>query len=98
MDDSDGYLGGILEKLQAVHLAACKQAKADPVALARRLFAWELGTSWGTFYGAAATYADVLGQKGLGDVPRQGHRRVGISVRFAGRLRGGLAAAQRGKF
>lgn len=65
MDDSDGHMGGILEQLQTLHLAACKQAKADPVALAKRLFAWELRTPWDTFYGAAATYSDVLGQSGL---------------------------------
>jgi uncharacterized Zn finger protein len=65
VDDSDGYMGGILEQLQTLHLAACKQAKPDPVALAKRLFAWELRTPWDIFYGAAATYADVLGPSGL---------------------------------
>jgi hypothetical protein len=65
MDDSDGHMGGILEQLQTLHLAACKQTNPDPVALAKRLFAWELRTPWDTFYGAAATYADVLGQTGL---------------------------------
>jgi tetratricopeptide (TPR) repeat protein len=65
VDDSGGHMGGILEQLQTLHLTACKQARPDPVALAKRLFAWELRTSWDTFYGAAATYADVLGQKGL---------------------------------
>lgn len=65
MDDSDGHIGGILEQLQTLHLAACKQAKPDPVALARRLFAWELRTPWDTFYGAAGMYADVLGKSGL---------------------------------
>jgi uncharacterized Zn finger protein len=33
--------------------------------LAKRLFEWELRTGYDTFYGAAATYADVLGEKGL---------------------------------
>ncbi len=33
--------------------------------LARRLFAWELCTDWDTFYGAAATYVNVLDEKGL---------------------------------
>jgi len=65
VDDSDGYMGGILEQLQTLHLAACKQAKPDPVALAKRLFAWELRTPWDTFYGAARTYAEVLGASGL---------------------------------
>jgi uncharacterized Zn finger protein len=65
MDDSDGHMSGILEQLQTLHLTACKQAKPDPEALAKRLFAWELRTEWDTFYGAAATYADILGTSGL---------------------------------
>lgn len=44
---------------------ACKRAKPDPEALAQRLFAWEMHTSWDTFFGAAATYAAVLGKPGL---------------------------------
>jgi uncharacterized Zn finger protein len=65
VDDSDGHVGGILEQLQTIHLAACKKAKPDPVALAKRLFAWELRTPWDTFYGAASAYAEVLGKAGL---------------------------------
>jgi hypothetical protein len=70
MDDSDGYMGGILEKLQSLHLAACKQAKPDPVALTKRLFAWELRTPWDTFFGAARTYAGVLGKAGMAEYRR----------------------------
>ncbi len=65
VDDSGGEMGGILERLQALHHRACKKAKADPETLARRLFAWELRTDWDVFYGAAQTYADVFGKKGL---------------------------------
>ncbi len=65
VDDSDGGMGGLLERLQALHHRACKKAKPDPETLARRLFAWELRTDWDTFYGAAQTYADVLGKQGL---------------------------------
>ena len=65
VDDSDGNMGGILERLQALHHKACKKAQPDPEVLARRLFVWELRTDWDTFFGAAATYADVLGKKGL---------------------------------
>lgn len=65
MDDSDGYMGGILERLQKIHHRACEQAQAEPEALAKRLFEWELATDWDTFYKAAETYADVLGEKGL---------------------------------
>lgn len=65
VDDSDGYMGGILERLQGLHLRACKKAKPDPEALAERLFEWELRAEWDTFFGAAERYAHVLGKKGL---------------------------------
>lgn len=65
MDDSDGYMGGIIEQLQEIHHKACIEAKPEPKALAKQLFEWELATGWDTFYGAANTYADVLGKEGL---------------------------------
>lgn len=65
VDDSDGNMGGILERLQDLHHRACKKTKPDPEALARRLFEWELRTDYDTFYGATEIYADVLGRKGL---------------------------------
>ena len=65
VDDSDGKMGGILARLQDLHYKACKKAKPDPLELAERLFEWELGTDYDIFYGAAATYAEVLGKKGL---------------------------------
>jgi len=65
MDDSDGYMGDVLERLQDVHHKACVHARAEPEALAKRLFEWELRTDWDTFHGVAETYADVLGEKGL---------------------------------
>jgi uncharacterized Zn finger protein len=64
-DDSDGYMGGILERLQEIHLKACKKARPDPEGLARRLFSWELRSDWGSFSGASETYAGVLGEKEL---------------------------------
>ena len=42
VDDSDGEMGGVLGRLQGVHLAACEVARPDPVVLAGRLFAWEV--------------------------------------------------------
>jgi uncharacterized Zn finger protein len=65
VDDSDGYMGGILERLQEIHHQACRKAKPDPEVLAKRLFEWELHLDWETFLGAAERYADVLGSKGL---------------------------------
>jgi uncharacterized Zn finger protein len=65
VDDSDGVMGSLLDRLQEIHHAACKKAKPDPVALAKRLFEWELRDEYDIFYGAAERYADVLGEKGL---------------------------------
>jgi len=65
IDDSGGYMGGILERLQELHHAACAKAKPDPEALSKRLFEWELRTDWDTFYGAAEKYSRILGEKGL---------------------------------
>ena len=65
MDDSDGYMGGILQRLQELHLAACQAAKPDPESLAERLFDWEMRTHFDTFFGAAKTYAGLLGERGL---------------------------------
>ena len=65
VDDSDGRMGGILERLQEIHLAACTKARPDPEILAKRLFQWELSTGYDTFYGALDAYSNVLGKKGL---------------------------------
>ncbi len=65
VDDSDGEMGNILERLQDLHHDACEKARPDPEALARRLFEWELRTDYDTFYGAAEIYASILGKKGL---------------------------------
>ena len=65
MDDSDGHTSDIKESLCDLHHAACLKARPEPVALAERLFEAELHSEWDTFFGAAATYADVLGAPGL---------------------------------
>jgi uncharacterized Zn finger protein len=65
VDDSNGEMGGILERLQDLHHRACRKAKPDPEALARRLFEWEMRTDYDTFYGAAEHYASIFGEKGL---------------------------------
>jgi uncharacterized Zn finger protein len=64
VSDSDGELYMAMERLQGLHLAACKKARPDPEALARRLFAFEVETGSDPFYGAAETYARILGKKG----------------------------------
>ncbi|MEN8179101.1 MAG: DUF6880 family protein [Pseudomonadota bacterium] len=65
VDDSDGYMSMLLDRLQEVHLAACRKAKPGQEALAERLFEWELNGEWDTFYGAVKNYSRVLGKKGV---------------------------------
>jgi uncharacterized Zn finger protein len=64
VDDSDGLMAGLLDKLQELHLAACRMARPDPVAFAERLFELERESEFGAFHQAVAVYADVLGEAG----------------------------------
>lgn len=70
VDDSDGGCGGAYAKACEIHLAACGEAKPDPVALARDLFAREVGSPWEFFHGASASYEDILGDAGLAEYRR----------------------------
>jgi hypothetical protein len=70
VDDSDGGAGGACARACEIHLAACGQAKLDPVALARNLFAREVDSEWEFFHGASAIYADILGDAGLAEYRR----------------------------
>ncbi len=65
IDDSAGGTSEVLARLHALHLAACTRAKPEPVALADRLFAWEMRSEWEIFSNAASRYADVLGDAGV---------------------------------
>ena len=71
VDDADGEMGGLLERVQELHHAACEAARPDPANLAARLFAWELGDELDVFSCAALTYADVLGPAGLAEYRRR---------------------------
>jgi uncharacterized Zn finger protein len=62
--------GTIYSTLEDLHHKACKRAKPDPEALAKRLFEWELGGDHDTFFDAMNTYADVLGDRGLAEYRR----------------------------
>jgi len=70
VDDSDGGAGGACARACEIHLAACGQAKLDPVALAWDLFAREVDSEWEFFHGASAVYADILGDAGLAEYRR----------------------------
>ena len=68
--DVEGTIGDVLEALEGLHHKACKQAKPDQEALAKRLFEWELGGDYDTFFDAVNTYSDVLGERGLAEYRR----------------------------
>ena len=70
LDDSDGWMGGLLERLQDLHLEACTEARPDPVELAGRLFEAQLESGFGVFHRAAESYKDVLGASGLAEYRR----------------------------
>jgi hypothetical protein len=70
LDDSDGQGGGVYAKGCEIHLAACRAAKPDPVALARDLFARETDSTWDFFHGASEAYGDILGDVGLAEYRR----------------------------
>ncbi|MCR4287312.1 MAG: SWIM zinc finger family protein, partial [Deltaproteobacteria bacterium] len=60
IDDSDGHMSEVLYRIEEIHLMACKKARPDSEALARRLFEWQMRTEWDTFRNATATYSKVL--------------------------------------
>jgi hypothetical protein len=62
--EGDERLQAGLDRLQEVHLKACRLARPDPGALARQLLAWRLNPKWDLFSDAVAAYADVLGSDG----------------------------------
>lgn len=71
VDDSDGWMSTIADRLQELHRDACKAAKPEPVELARTLFARERNSgNLDLFYGAASTYATVLGKEGVAEYRR----------------------------
>ncbi len=67
IDDSDGAGAGVYAGACEIHLAACRQAKPDPIALARALFAREVDSEWEFFHGASGAYEDILGETGLAE-------------------------------
>ncbi|MCC6575128.1 MAG: SWIM zinc finger family protein [Planctomycetes bacterium] len=64
VDDSDGELNGVIERIEMIHHRASEVAKPDPMKLAATLLELELHSEYGEFIDAAAKYADVLGEAG----------------------------------
>ncbi len=63
-------MGALLHRAGEIHLAAARLVRPEPAQLARHLFARETESDYDIFGGAAALYADVLGEKGLGEYRR----------------------------
>ncbi len=70
IDDSDGHCVALMERARDIHLAAARVARPAPAQLARDLFARETTDDYGIFDGAAALYADALGDAGLAEYRR----------------------------
>lgn len=65
VDDSDGWITVISERLSDLHLRACEEGPPEVSELAARLVEMELASELGGFYRSAATYAEILGETGL---------------------------------
>lgn len=70
VDDSDGHVTDLRNRLERIHFQACEEARPDPVALARRLFEREMEDHIDIFYKAVDRYARILGPKGLKEYRR----------------------------
>lgn len=65
VDDSDGHVTWLVERLERAHLCACERAHPDPVALAERILAWQLRGELEVFWEGLDRYSEVLGEAGL---------------------------------
>ena len=65
IDDSNGHLRGVRDRVADIHLAACVAARPEPKRLAVRLVELALKSDWEWFLDAPLRYADVLGDQGL---------------------------------
>ena len=65
VDDSDGYLGNVMEEITDLHLAACTATPPTPKTLAKRIIEIALGTDWDWMIDAPERYKDLLGDSGL---------------------------------
>lgn len=65
IDDSNGDVYPGIERLRDAHLLACSRLHPDPVALADRLFRYQMEGAWDTFYTILPTYEAALGESGL---------------------------------
>lgn len=64
VDDSNGEMTTMLERLGELHHKACLAARPDPVALGERLFDYEMTAEFDAFHDSLRRYAKVLGKEG----------------------------------
>lgn len=64
VDDSDGHLGIVFDRVQALHRQACERAELEPVQLAERLFELMMASEYELFLDAIDIYAPLLGAAG----------------------------------
>ncbi len=65
VDDSGGEVMPAILELRKVHLTACNALHPDPVALAERLYGFQMDGQWDTFHEVLPDYAEALGGEGL---------------------------------
>ena len=65
IDDSGGEVMPAVVELRRVHLAACNALHPDPVALAERLYGFQMNGQWDTFHEVLPGYAEALGERAL---------------------------------
>jgi uncharacterized Zn finger protein len=65
VEDADGEVEAVLERLQALHLDVCALVRPDPVQLAERLFRYEVLEGLEAFQDSLNTYREVLGLLGI---------------------------------
>lgn len=64
MDDSDGHMTIIFNRIKELHRLACEAAPPDPERLAERLFAAAKDSSFSQFYDCLETHRNALGSRG----------------------------------
>jgi len=76
LDASSGYFSlMIVTDLEKLHHEACVIVRPEPVALARRLFAFDVDAEWDIFIDSVERYADVLGEAGIAEMRRLAEER-----------------------
>jgi uncharacterized Zn finger protein len=63
--DDEGEVSDVLQRLQDLHLEACRVVRPEPRGLARRLWVTELQSTEDVFRNAVVTYREVLGDAGV---------------------------------